>query len=253
MIVTLGNHPAMNEDLDRLQATYESLGVEVRRSQRVTTTDAVFHRDVAAWFPWGEMLRPQMMGKESRRHEVAEWMEEFHPLVKYTLKQGTFEGADLLWLNSRHCVLANGQRTNEVGAKELAYFLEFLDFNVTRVTLPEWHEQHLLGILNVVRGARIFVDDKAVPQVPEEGWLADAVQVPHYEYAQKHTNFVQVDGSVVINAGAKVTIGKLEHWCDVVPVEIPSLLAHGGGVACATGIIQDQIPMPGEEDAEEKD
>ena len=240
MIVTLGRHEAMNKDLDSLQKVYEDLGVRVDRYDS-KTTDSVFHRDVAAWSPFGHVAG-QLMGKESRRWEKDVWFSDCELDCRFTTPDGTFEGADLMWINSRHCVIAVGQRSNEAGVTHLRQWLEFMDIVVTIVHLPDWHEQHLLGLCNVVRGWTVFIDDRACPEVPESGWLRDAILVPHDEYRHKHTNFVQVDGSVVICDQAKKTIALLEAHCDVHPVSIDSLLAHGGGVACATGIRQEQLP-----------
>ena len=115
MIVTLGKHPSMNGDLDALHRVYEALGVQVIRLSS-GSTDAVFHRDVAAWTPWGLILAH--MGKTSRRSEPAKWLRKLrgpgvfleddpfgHELGKYTTPKYvvpspcSFEGADLLMVD----------------------------------------------------------------------------------------------------------------------------------------------------------
>lgn len=241
----------MNDDLGRLEDLYTELGVRVIRCKS-ETTDSVFHRDVQAWSPFGS-IAGEHMGKESRRWEKPRYLEQFADHFiggrpRFTAPEGSFEGADVMWINSRHCVMARGTRSNATAVGHIATWLRFMDIVVTVVDIPDWHDQHLLGIMNVVRGWKIFVDDRAVPESPETGWLAGAVLVPHDEYNQKATNFVQTDEGIVVPAGAHRTIELLEEsGVPVYSIEIPQLLAHGGGVACATGIIQDQLPAAGED------
>ena len=64
------------------------------------------------------------------------------------------------------------------------------------------------------------------------------IPLPDPEYAIKGSNWVQVGRKAIINQDFAGAIRLLEQYVEVVPVPINQLLAHGGGVACATGVIQ---------------
>ncbi len=249
VIADTPNLPDLQADLSTLQVTYESLGVEViLYRMEEAAPDSVFLRDVFAWTPF-KLIRPQMMGKESRRHEPKAFFDKFYPEDEpiarasyYWLKEGSFEGADLIWPTHRHFILGIGERTNDAAAADLTTWLESKDEYCTNTTLylPSWHPQHLLGLLNVVRGDHFVIDQRVYEECEGNppSFLEGAVILPHEEYAAKHTNFVQYNEHIVINAGAVRTREILvSRGLTVHPVEIPALIANGGGVACTTGVL----------------
>lgn len=249
MKVTLGRHSSMNQDLNRLHREYERLGVEVSRLES-RTTDAVFHRDVFSWTPYG-LIRCEM-GKPSRAGEPAEWFTAMrldwidlgNRPHNSTSELPTFEGADLMWIrDGRIAVIAEGRRTNRTGAHAVNRIVRGQGAETYRVILPEYHDQHLLGVANVINGGlfayggELMVYEK-FKELDQRviGW--PAIRLPQDEYKMKGSNWVQVGEHVILNERCKETIRLLEHYCRPVPVSIESLLAHGGGVACATGILE---------------
>lgn len=227
----IAEHPAMARDLRNLATTYEYAGAQVIR-QPVPTTDSVFLRDSFAWTPFG--LIGCIMGKTSRCTEP----ERLSLPTVFTIPEGTFEGADLLWLREgsgymRHryrAIVANGQRTNVAGADALAKWLRAKGVEVFRVTLPEWHDQHLLGVANAI-GGWFFALDGLFPEL-------EPIPLPVAEYKDKGPNWVQVGKYVVLNEACPETIRIVAQHADPVPIPITQLLAHGGGPACATGILE---------------
>lgn len=243
--------PELQADLDRLATTYESLDVRVERypvPEDKATKDSVFLRDVAAWSPF-KLIRPQFMGKESRRWESNAFFEWLYPDERdrnwyYWIPEGYFEGADVLFTTRRHVIAAIGSRSSEIAIEHITQWLSSKHeyFTNTTVYLPDWHEQHLLGLVNVVYGDNIYMDSRVKEECGEDppGWVADAIALPHEEYHQKHTNWVQVNGKVVLNAAAVKTIDILRsRGIEVYPVDIPALVANGGGVACTTCILSE--------------
>lgn len=245
MIVYLADYPPLNDDLNRLAEVYTSLGVEVRR-HKVKDADAVFLRDVFGWTPFG-LVRPAYMGKKSRCWEPAHFFTATVQRPWTWLTTGSFEGADLLFLSSREYILGLGARTTKESADQLVDRIANAGSNrhyethmvAHVVELPDWHDQHVLGLMNVVRvptGFVGFADENVLGLSWMNGWVA----LPHDEYEQKHSNWVQVGSHVVINERCEKTIQLIRDWCpevEVMGVPIPNLVAHGGGVACSTGVI----------------
>jgi len=232
MIVTLGQHRAVDKCLDLLQEVYEQLGVTVLRLPS-KTSDAVFHRDVAAWTPFG--LIKCRMGKISRRWEPEIWFHDVGITSVYRVgTPDTFEGADLLWLNRREAVLACGSRTNTSGASAIFKWLDEEKVLVHQVNLPVWHEQHLLGLANAINGQFIVCDG-------QEPWTTDITNsgvIPSTDYDMKGPNWVEIGDAVVVGDCCGQTIEVLQaRGKRVLSIDISELLAFGGGIACATGIV----------------
>jgi N-dimethylarginine dimethylaminohydrolase len=239
MKFTLGDHLDMRADLDNLQQTYERLGVDVVRLPSLTT-DAVFHRDVSAWTPNG-LIKANMM-KQTRRWEPNEWLNQLGlTRADVGVRKNTprlfgharFEGADLHFMSPTRALLAYGARTTHQAAKAIADWLLEWDVKVTGFELPYKHPQHLLGCVNTIND-RIFETSYFGVSI-----CAGAIPLPASTYKSKGTNWVQVGGAIVVSdAIDDETFEILERHARVITVPIPSLLAHGGGVACATGILE---------------
>jgi N-dimethylarginine dimethylaminohydrolase len=242
MIVYVAEHPEMKRDLDNLAKVYEDLGIATYRYPAMTQ-DAVFLRDVFGFTPLG-LIRGQAMGKPTRRHEPTLFFSHTLRHHEYWLPEGHFEGADLLWTTPRHVVIGVGTRTNITAAHLIEQWLASKDPGTTvHITgFPDWHDQHLLGLANVVHGWRLYVDERALEECGDERppWVwPDVIALPHDEYKTKHSNWVQYRDNIVIGDQNEKTIKLLEaSGANVIPVCIDQLLEHGGGVACATGMVQ---------------
>lgn len=225
MKVTLGWHPEVNSDLDRLHKVYRGLGVEVTRLMS-DTLDAVFHRDVMAWTPFG--LIKCRMGKEERASEPDMWFDDMGLDPVMTISgPGTFEGADLLWVGDK-AIIGVGRRTNLCGAEQVADWLKTKNVRVTKLMLPEFYDQHLLGLLNHCDGTLFSVN-------PHDFQVSSISVGSDYKAA----NFVTVDGSIITSLTCGNSIQTLRHFANhITMVNIEGLLKNGGGIGCATGIYE---------------
>lgn len=240
MKVTLGIHKDMADNLNELDRAYTKLGVEVIRLPS-KEPNAVFHRDVAAWTPFGFIKC--RMGKESRAWEPDAWFTANCIEPDLVIEApATFEGADLLWLNPFVALVAVGQRTNRLGATIVYNWLRYRGTIVFNIMLPSWHPQHLLGLVNSYKGKILATKGIGMPVR-----LPTVTNLPMEEYEIKGPNFVSPSYPLtrpgqawaVLNKDCGATAKTLEGLgAEVVPVAIDQLLAHGGGVACATGILE---------------
>lgn len=238
--VTLGSHALVNKDLDQLQRIYEELGISVLRLSS-STPDAVFHRDVAAWTPWG--LIKCRMGKPSRAWEPDMWFDTVGvaPALE-VISPGTFEGADLLWLGVKDAMLATGQRTNFAGAAQVRRWLVEHGADVAVVQLPPWHDQHLLGVANAINGLVFSYPGLRSAYSHLGCFRLEPSALPVQEYQVKGANWISRGRTIVLGDAAVATAKMLreDYGVRVVLTPISYLLEYGGGVACATGILDAQ-------------
>lgn len=239
MIVTLGDHASMIDDLNGLEAAYERSAVDVIRLYS-PTEDSVFHRDVVAWTPYG-LIKCRMANAPRRREpdfyfeQIAEY--GYEPALTLS-NWATFEGADLLWINRSRALLGIGNRTNKQGAYEVADFLKQHGAEVDVVTLPAWHDQHLLGVANAWDG-QLWADSAFAIMLRQVG-VRDALMLPGSDWAYKGPNWVSTPTQMVGSGLAMNTQRVLENYYPKLqyhPASIDQLLRHGGGPGCATGIL----------------
>lgn len=224
MKVTLGWHPEMKE-LDTLSGVYRTLGVDVAVVQCVSA-DAVFHRDVVAWTPYG--LIKAKMTKPNREWEPGVWfsMMALEPAMEVSF-MGKFEAADLLWAGDK-AILAQGDRTNRYGVMQVQKFLEHFGTEVIKVDLPDWHDQHLLGVMNYYNG-ELFVH----PDFKLDGFPLPTTPLTK-EF--KATNFVVVDDTIITSVQCPESLQILSEKAKVIALDFRHVHHHGGGIGCASGI-----------------
>lgn len=201
--------------------------------------DSIFLRDVVAATPVG--LIKCNMSKKSRLFEPERWFvyNEVYTCLGLGLEQ-KFEGADLHWITPTRALLAIGKRTNKDGANHICRFLNHWGVIVKLVRLPDWHDQHLLGLVNSI-GERIFVAEQFVIDFVRQTGLS-VTPLPQEEVKIKGPNWVCVrsqtnDRFVICNKKAKGTIKVIQNHAIPIPVDIGPLLEHGGGIGCATAVL----------------
>lgn len=223
-MITLGRHPNMNSDLDALEGIYTNYGFDVMRIPS-KTTDSVFHADVACWTPFG--LIKCNMGKQSRVWEPDAWF-SYVGVNPVLAPSGAykFEGADLLWVNQSTALIGYGKRTNKLGAYYVAGWLQENGVSITVMGLPSWHNQHLFGVANVIKGEVWGLLGTGLPHI-----------IPHKEYLTKGPNWVDLhNGAVVLSDACRDTVRALKRQgVHIITTPCQRLLEHGGGPRCATG------------------
>ena len=234
MKITLGQHPKIQQ-LDQIATTFEELGVEVVRLPSATT-DAVFHRDVAAWTPFGHIQC--RMGKASRAWEPSVWLDAVGINPRLVIQSpNTFEGADLLWVDPYLALIGIGSRTNVGGAKAVLEFLSSYGVVTILVTLPLWHKQHLLGLANAVKG-QLY----GYGVICKQTQCFDPIKINQQGYSQKAINWVELPASgLAVNKHAVQWLAKPCKRMQVVPLSIEGLLQYEGGLACAIGVLNSTL------------
>ena len=126
---------------DALADIYRAHGVDVYyvHSMDPERPNAVYCRDLLAPTPEGAIVtRPAMAARRGEERYVAQAVAELGvPILKTINGMGTFEGADLLMLDSQTAFLGLGNRTNEEGARQVIAELEHQGVeDITVVQVP---------------------------------------------------------------------------------------------------------------------
>jgi arginine deiminase len=238
---------AMRRHHDALAEAYRRAGVTVHYLEPSTTPppNTLFVRDLFFTTPEGAILaRPASTVRAGEERHVAQRLAELGlPILRSVRGNGTFEGADALWVDGKTVLLATGLRTNAEGAAQVENLLREMGVEVICVGLP-YGTMHLLGVLNfadcdlaVAWPGR--VPYRAAEAVRERGyevlWLPDEVEARQ----GMALNFVTLGPRhVLMPAGCPLTRAAYEAaGISCQEVEIGELLKAAGGMGCLTGIL----------------
>jgi N-dimethylarginine dimethylaminohydrolase len=206
----------------------------------------LFARDLFFMTPAGAVV--------SRMASVARAGEEKHaaralaalgvPIVRTISGEGTFEGADALWLRPDLVVCGVGNRTNAEGFRQLRDALRDQGVRAVDVPMPPG-VQHLLGILQLVDRDLALVRIERAP----ESLLAllarlgiETVAVPDLdEVTQLHgMNVVAVGPRRLVMPGGCPMLERLYAAAGLriaARLDIPQTARAAGGIACSVGIL----------------
>jgi arginine deiminase len=131
---------------------YKKVGVEVFAVEPVgpATPNQMFVADLMASTPEGVIIaRPASTVRAGEERWVARRLADMGvPIVKSIRGNGTFEGADVMWLLPDVAIVGRGLRTNNEGAAQVASILEEMGAEVVQVDLP-FGSMHLMGMLRI--------------------------------------------------------------------------------------------------------
>jgi arginine deiminase len=227
---------------------YESLGVAVQTVDtcRIDKPNTMFVRDLLLMTPEGAIVtRPASTVRAGEEHFVAEALGRLGVPVLMTVHgSGTFEGADVIWIDRYLCFLAEGLRTNEEGADQVERMLREIGTTVIRVGLPHG-AMHLDGLLAIAdRDLAVIwprrTPHKVVDVLRQRGFRFIAVEDETEAQRSLPMNFVAVaPGEIVMPAGgdrmraAYAAAGLRCH-----EVDISECIKAGGGIHCMTGFLK---------------
>jgi arginine deiminase len=233
---------------DALAAGYREAGVEVHRVDPPVhpSPNLMFVADLFFMTPEGAILaRPAGEARAGEERWVQRRLADLGvPILRAVGGEGTFEGADAMWLDAGTVLLGRGLRTNGEGARQVASTLADLGVRAVPVDLPPG-VMHLMGEVRLVDrdlalARRLRLPDPAVAALRERGYevrfLPDDTEMDD-RYA--HNTVTLGPREVLMPAGCPHTQGFLEAAgvrCRTVPLhEIP---LAAGGIGCLTGILR---------------
>jgi N-dimethylarginine dimethylaminohydrolase len=244
----------LNADIARVQHdamadAYEAHGVSVYyvENGRLDKPNSYFIRDLMLMTPEGAIItRPASTVRAGEERFVAEALGRLGvPILMSVHGTGTFEGADVIWVDQDLCFLAEGLRTNSEGANQVERMLKEIGVrDVLRVQLP-WGAMHLDGLLNFADRDLAVVWPRRTPYpvvrtLLDRGFRILEVVDEHEAHHQLPMNFVALEpGKILMPKGGDVMRARYEDaGVECVEVEIGELIKGGGGIHCMTGFLK---------------
>jgi N-dimethylarginine dimethylaminohydrolase len=245
MLEPLDVHTARQQH-DALATAYQEAGVKVQylRPQSVPPPNTMYLADLFFMTPEGAILaRPAMPVRLGEERLAAEELAALGvPLLGAVEREGTFEGADALWIAPKRVLLGRGRRTNPEGASQVGSFLGKTGVEVVEVDLPV-EVMHLMGVLrfldmDLAVGWSGRLPEKAVEAVEQCGF--EMLFPPDEEELIKMAiNLVTLGPRrILMPAGCPRTQGLFEEaGVECRTVAVDELVKGAGGIGCLTGVL----------------
>jgi N-dimethylarginine dimethylaminohydrolase len=238
---------------DDLVAAYRAHGVDVYfvEHTRQDKPNTLFIRDLMLMTPEGAIVtRPASTIRAGEERYIAEALARIGvPILMTVHGSGTFEGADVSWVNRDLCFLAEGLRTNEEGADQVERMLREIGVKeVVRVGLP-YGAMHLDGLLNFLDRDLAVIYPKRTPHkivqtLQRRGFRLIDVEDEEEAHTRLPMNFVALEPGVVLmpTGGEKLQEKYEQVGVTCHTVDINELIKAGGGIHCMTGFLKRDDP-----------
>jgi N-dimethylarginine dimethylaminohydrolase len=233
---------------DRLVELYRSHGVVVHELGEVDLDkpNSYFCRDVFAMTPFGAILaRPASASRAGEERAAAAALARIGvPILHSVFGTATFEGADVAVVADDLVFVAEGQRTNRDGARQVAQV--FSDAGVDQVEIVQlpYGCGHLDGMLNIIDRDLALIYPTQLPWRIYELLRARGFRFIDVPDAGESRHGMAINmvplapGIVVMPAGNPITKAALEDaGVTVFEAHVNELMKGAGSVHCMTGVI----------------
>jgi arginine deiminase len=233
---------------DAMARAYREAGVTVHyvKPEAPPSPNQMFVADLMFRTPEGAILaRPASTVRAGEERQVARRLADLGiPILRSIRGNGTFEGADAMWIDPQTVLLGRGLRTNDAGAAQVTAILQEMGVTVIQVDLP-FGTMHLMGMLRLVDRNLAIAWPKRLAHRGIEALKQRGIKVafiPDEEEAAggKALNFVTLrPGHILMATGNPVSQAfyqRLGINCHLVAVD--ELAKAAGAIGCLTGIIE---------------
>jgi N-dimethylarginine dimethylaminohydrolase len=241
-------------DLKRAQQQHDSIANAYRRNDVTLhyiepagepTPNQMFAADLMFATPEGVILaRPASTVRAGEERNVARRLADLGvPIVRSIGGNGTFEGADAMWLTPKHLILGRGLRTNDAAVRQIISLMDHMGVEVTVVDLP-FGTMHLMGMLRIAdRDLAIAwptrLAHRGVEALKREGY--QVVFLPDLEEAINCSafNFVTLGPREILTAAdtPRTTAFYEDLGIFVHLVHTDELGKAAGNIGCLTGVL----------------
>ncbi|MGD9067470.1 MAG: arginine deiminase-related protein [Desulfobacterales bacterium] len=240
--------PRARAQHDDLAAAYRKFGVDVIfvDPEGPVRPNQMFVADLMAATPEGAILaRPASTVRAGEERWVARRLADMGvPIVKSVRGNGTFEGADLMWLRPDVAIVGRGLRTNNEGASQVTAIIEEMGADMVQVDLP-YGSMHLMGLLRIAdKDLGLAFPNRlahrGVEALKHCGY--DVAFVPDTDELTNGSafNFVCLGPrEILMPSGSPKTQSFYESLgIQCHPVDVSELRKAAGAMGCLTGIVE---------------
>jgi N-dimethylarginine dimethylaminohydrolase len=236
---------------DALAQAYREAGVTVRYVDPDITppSNLMFVADLVFLTPEGAILaRPASTVRAGEERIVARRLAALGiPILRSIRGEGTFEGADALWIDPQMVILGIGLRTNAVGAAQVAGLLREMGVEVIQEDMPVG-TMHLMGQLRFADrdlaiawpGRIAYATVEALRTrgytvlfLPDEGEARRGMSLNFVTLGPRH--ILMPTGNPITQAFYQ------EAGIECRTVEVDELMKAAGGIGCMTGILEREM------------
>lgn len=245
-------------DVPKAQAEHDALA-QAFRDDGVTVhyvdpagpakPNQMFCADLVFLTPEGAVLaRPASTVRAGEERQVARRLADIGiPIVKYLQGEGTFEGADAMWLDPETVVVGHGLRTNRDGAEQVASALSEMGVETLIADMP-FGTMHLMGMLRFADKDLAIAWPRRTPHA-----LVMALRAHGYEVAflpeasdyemNRAMNFVTLGPRRILLEAGYDEMQRFYEGLGItcVTVEAKELVKAAGGFGCLTGVLHREM------------
>ena len=233
---------------DGMAQAYRDAGVKVHYVDggKRPFPNQMFCADLMFMTPEGVILaRPASTVRAGEERYVAQKLAELGiPIIRSVRGNGTFEGADAIWLDSQTVMLGRGLRTNNEGVAQVSSTLNEMGVEVIQVDLP-FGTMHLMGMVRIVdhdlalsRPRRLA--HRGVEALRARGFQVEFVPDSWETASNKAFNFVTLGPKEILmvegNPNTQAFYEGFGIKCH--PVAANELGKAAGAVGCLTGVLE---------------
>jgi arginine deiminase len=234
---------------DALADAYRAAGIVVHYVEpRRVQPNLMFCADLFAMTPAGAIVaRPASTVRAGEEREVARRLADMGvPILRSVCGSGTFEGADLMWLDARTAIIGRGLRTNDEGARQVAGCLAEQGVESVVIDLPRG-AMHLMGQLRIVDQDLAFVR-RNLGQLGIDALTALGCDVHCFpdevemDAGFAHNFVVLSPRRILMPArNPKTQQFYASQGVDCVTVDVDELAKAAGAIGCLTGVIEREL------------
>jgi len=210
----------------------------------------MFAADLLFMTPEGAVVgRPASRVRAGEERHMSRALGRIGIPILHTIRgDGTFEGADAMWIRPHHVLIGRGLRTNAPGVAQVAAVLEGMGVRATIVDLPVG-TMHLMGMLRIVDSdlALVWPERLAytgVQALRDAGYRVLFFPDPQEAMHGQACNIVTLaPGRILAPDGNPNTLAFLRGeglTCETVGVR--ELVKAAGAIGCLTGILHRDPP-----------
>lgn len=245
------NYKTLRLQFDNLVAAYKKHNISVHfLDNQFSKLNLMYARDLFFNTPRGAIIaRMASNVRAGEELEAAKKIVSLNLPIRLSITEnGTFEGADALWVSPKKVVVGLKQRTNNYAFNLLSQSLNRIGVEVCRLAVPNG-VQHLLGVVQIIDKNLVLIRTQKVNKDLVKFFNKnkfEIIAVPESKEITDHQgmNIVTIAPRKIVMPTRCEKLQKtfLSAGLDIAAeIDISEPIKGGGGLACLTGILSRKL------------